>query len=108
MSAPELLLQMWEFGQEDARAYSFQPLHDLADILGWTIGNEHMYVIVGHLPRGNFDFVLHGNLSQNIPGSNRDRPCQHPLPVFRNPDHMDFQIRLCMGSKLIKSHSDSL
>jgi hypothetical protein len=104
MSAPELFLQLWKFGQKDARAYSFQLLHDLADVLGWAIGNERMDVIVGDFPRDNFDFVLYADVAQNIPGLNRDSPYQDPLPVFRNPHQMGFQIRLCISFKLVKSH----
>jgi len=58
MFAPEVLFQMWKFGQQHARAYSFQPLHDLADVLRRMIRNEHMRMINGHLARNDFDFVL--------------------------------------------------
>jgi hypothetical protein len=51
MLAPELLLQMWKFGQQHARAYPFQPLHDLADMLGRVIRYERMDMIAGYLMR---------------------------------------------------------
>lgn len=90
MSAPKLLFQMWEFRQQHARAYSFQPLHDLADLLGWVIANEHMDMIARYLARDDLDFVLQCDLSQKVPGSNRNWSREHPLPVLGDPDQVDF------------------
>jgi hypothetical protein len=52
--APDLLFQMWKFGQQHARAYSVHPLRDLADILGRVIGNDHMDMIAGYYLRCHF------------------------------------------------------
>ncbi len=34
--------------------------------------------------------------------------CKILLPVFRNPNEVNFQVRFCMGFKLIKSHGGNL
>lgn len=62
-----------------------------------------MNVITGYLSGKNIDFVFKGNLSQKIPHSNRYRPYHHALAVLRNPDHVNFHIRLCMGAELVTS-----
>ena len=90
MSASGLLFQMWKFGQQNARAYSFQPLHDLADVLRRVIGYKHMDMLAGYLTRNDLDFLLQSNLSQKVPGSNRNWSRQHPFPVLGNPDQRDF------------------
>jgi len=108
MRVPKLFFQVLKFGEQDTRAYPFEPLHNLADILGWAIGNEHMDMITGNLSGDNFNFVFQGNLPQYVPSPDCNRPCQYRLSVFRNPHQMDFQVRFCMSSKLIKSHSDTI
>jgi len=108
MSAPELFFRMWKFGQQDARVDPFQPLYNLADILGWAIGNEHIGMITRHLTGDTFDFVFQDNPPQYVPSPDCKRPCQQRLSVFRNPHQMDFQVRFCMSSKLMKSHSDNI
>jgi hypothetical protein len=108
VSAPKLLFQMWEFRQQHARAYPFQSMHDLADVLGPAIGNEHMDMIAGYLIRDDINFVLQRNLSQKIPGPHRNWAGENLLLVLWNPDHVDFEICLCMSAQLIKSHSDNL
>ena len=103
--ASELLFRMWKFGRQHARAYSVHPLRDLADILGRVIGNEHMDMFAGYLTRNDFNLVLQCNLSQKVPSSNRNWSREHPFPVLGNPNQVDFHVRLCMSSELIKSHS---
>jgi len=83
-------------------------MRDLADILGRVIGNEHMGMIAGYLTRNDLDSMLQSNLSQKVSGSNRNWSHEHPFPVLGNPNQVDFEIRLCISSELIKSHSDSL
>jgi hypothetical protein len=91
MSAPEPFFQLWNFGQQHSRAYSFQPLLDLADVLSRAIGNEHMDMIAEYITRDHFHLVLQSNLSQNVPGSNRYRCAEHPLAVLGNPDQVNFK-----------------
>ena len=108
MSAPELLAQMRKLRQQNPRAYAFQPLHNLAYVLRWTIRDEHVNMVAGYLTRDNFNLMLNHNLPQDIPGANCHLTRQYPLAVFGNPNNVYFEIRFGMCSKLITSHSDSV
>jgi len=90
MFSPELLFQLWEFGQQHARAYALQPLHDLADILSRVIRNEDMDMIAGYLTANDLNFALQSNLSQKVPGSNRNWAGERPLPLLGYPDQVDY------------------
>ena len=65
-----------------------------------------MYVVTGHLACYDVNLVLYGNLSQHIAGADGHLTRQYSFPIFRNPYQVGFEIRLGMGSKFIKSHSD--
>ena len=108
VSAPKLLSQMRKLRQQNPRAYTFQSLHNLADILSRTIRYEHMNMITGNLSRDDVKFMLDCDLPQNIPGSDSNLARQYPFAVLRNPNQMDFKIGFGVCSKFITSHSDIL
>jgi hypothetical protein len=106
MSTPILFSQVRKFGQQYSRAYPFQPLNDFADILRWSIRDEHMHMIARDFSCDDFKFMLHCNLSQYIPCPYCYLPCQYLLTVLGYPDEMNFEIRSCVGSYSVKSHGD--
>ena len=108
MPAPKHFAKMRKFGKKNTRAYAFQPLHDLADILGRSIADKHVNMIARYLPGDYLQFMFHRYLAQNISGSYSNLARQNPFPVFRNPDEMNFQIRLGVSSQSITSHSDTV
>ena len=67
-----------------------------------------MDVITRYLPSYDVNLMLNCNLSKYISCTYSNLPCQHALPVFRNPNQMNFQVRLCVSAKLVTSHGDSL
>lgn len=67
-----------------------------------------MDMIAGHLPCYDVNLMLNGNLSQYVSSPYSNLPRQYTFPVFRNPNQVDFQIRFCMSTKLVTSHSDSI
>ena len=62
MFSPKLFLEVRKFHQQDSRAYSLEPLHDLADIMYRPVGNEHMNMVARDLASDNVKFMLYGNL----------------------------------------------
>ena len=108
MSAPELLFQVRKLRQRHTRAYSFQPLYNLADIPRRTLPHKHVDMLARHLAFDKFNFALQSTLPRYAPHSNCNRPGEHPFPVLRNPNQVNVQVRLCMSPKFIKSHSDSV
>ena len=107
MPTPKLAPQMCKLREQYSGAYPLQPLHDLTHILRRTIGDEHMDVVFGNLPRDNLKLMLHCNLAQDIPHPDSHLARQHSLPVFGDPNHMNFQVCLCMCTGFIKSHGDN-
>jgi len=89
MFAPKLFPEMGKLHQQDSRAYAFKPLHNFADILRRTIGNEHMDMIARDLARYDIKFMFYSNLPQNISGSCRYLTSKHPLPIFRYPEEVN-------------------
>jgi len=62
MFSPKLFLEVRKFHQQDSRAYSLEPLYDLADILYRPVGNKHVNMVARDLARDDVNVVLHGNL----------------------------------------------
>jgi hypothetical protein len=107
MPAPKLLSQIRKLGQQNSRAYPFQPLHDFAYVLIRAIRDKHVHMIARYLARNNFNLVLQSNLAQNISGADCHLADENPFSIFRNPYQMYLQIRLGMGTNLLTSHSDN-
>ena len=103
--APKLFSKVGILGQQYSRAYALQPLHDFAYILRRAVGDEHMNVVAGDLPRDNFKLMLQCNLPENVSCTNSHLPRQHSLSVFRNPYQVDLQVRLSMCAEFVKSHN---
>ena len=64
-----------------------------------------MDVIAGNLPRDNLKLMLQGNLPKYVSCPNRHLTRQYPFSVFRDPYQVNFQIRLSMAPKFVKSHN---
>lgn len=65
-----------------------------------------MDMIHRDLSRYYLKLVLKGDLTKDIARTYRHFSREHFFPIFRNPDHVNFQIRFGMGAKPITSHSD--
>jgi len=64
-----------------------------------------MNVVAGNLPRDNLKLMLQGNLPQNISCPYSHLPRQYTFSVFRDPYQVNFQVRLSMCPKFVKSHN---
>ena len=67
-----------------------------------------MNVVAGNLPRDNLKLMLQSNLSEDVSCPNRHLTRQYPFSVFRDPYQVNFQIRLSMCSKFVKSHNATI
>lgn len=105
MSAPILLLEVWELLEQETGAGSLEPLHDLADILMGAIADEHMYMVRRYLAGDNVKLVLNRNLAQEVAHPRRHWPRQHSLAVLRAPHQVNLEIVLRVTAKAISSHN---
>ena len=64
-----------------------------------------MNVVAGNLPRDNLKLMFQGNLPENVSCPNSHLPRQYSFSVFRDPYQVDFQVRLSMCTKSVKSHN---
>ena len=64
-----------------------------------------MNMVTGNLARDNLKLMLQSNLPEDVSCPNGHLPCQNSLSVLRYPYQVNFQVRLCMCSKLVKSHN---
>jgi hypothetical protein len=65
--APESLSQMRKSLEQYSRTDPLEPLHDLAHVLVGPIRQKYVHVVSRYFPRYDVDFVLRGNLSDQIP-----------------------------------------
>ena len=94
--------------KQNTGAYTFQPLHDLAHWLRRSIRYEHVDMVTCHFTRNYFDLMLQCNLPQQIPSPCGNCSREHLFSVFWNPYEVDFQVRLRMRAKFVKSHGDNI
>jgi hypothetical protein len=108
MTTPKLPPQVRKLLKQNPRTDALQPLHNPADIDMRPICHQHVNVIAGHFPRQNCEFVLHGNLPNQVAHTKRHLPGQHCLSVFRDPYQMYFQIVLRVRAQLVPFHAITL
>ena len=94
--------------KEYSRADALEPLYDLADRLLWSIREEDVHVVAGHLARDNMQFMLDRYLPNHVPCPYCNRTDNGLLPVFRYPHDVDLQIELCVGSQPVLPHPKKL
>src|SRR5574337_1613188 len=92
MAAPAKFAQVRELLKEDPGADAFEPLHDGADLLMGTVGEEQVELVACHLTRENLQLMLERDLADEIAHTNGDGPHEERLPILGNPDHVDFEI----------------
>ena len=60
MTAPKLFAQMRKLWKQDTWADTFQPLHDLTDIVRRTVPYEHVYMVACYFTRYHVQLVFQG------------------------------------------------
>ena len=108
MSSPESFPQVRKLLKEHPRADALQPLDDRAHVLIRAIRHKHVDVVACHLSRQNHQLVLHRYLADQIAHTNCHLSSQHALPVFRDPDQVDFEVRFRVRSMAIPPHATTL
>ena len=105
ISSPELLFQMRKLLQQHPGAYPLEPLHNRADVLVRPIGQEHMNMILRHLPRQNHKLVFPCYLPDQISHSKCDLSPEHTFAIFRYPHQVNFEVMLRVRAESILSHA---
>jgi len=86
MPSPKLFTKVWKLLKQNSRAYTLQPLHNLAYILRRTIGDEHMDMVTPYFSSDYVQFVFQCNLAKNITSPYGNFARQYPFSVLRYPD----------------------
>ena len=76
---PQNFFRMRKLLQQHPGAYPLDPLHNRADVLVRPIGQEHMNMILRHLPRQNHKLVFPCYLPDQISHSKCDLSVSTPL-----------------------------
>ena len=72
------------------------------------VRHQHVNMVACHFPTEDVEFVLARHPAYNVAHTNRDVPSEHRLPIFRNPDDVDFQVALRVRSQPIVPHAPKL
>lgn len=67
-----------------------------------------MYVVARNLPGHNLQFVLCGDLPQQVAHTNRHVSYQDCLSILRHPHQMYFQVALRVRAQPVMSHATTL
>src|SRR5271165_331762 len=108
MSAPELLSQVGKLLQQHPRADTFQPRHDLTDLLIRPLRHQQVNVVAGDLTGHDLQLMFCGNLPQQVAHTNCHFPRQHRLAVFCYPHEMDLEVTLRVRAQPVMSHATTL
>ena len=92
--SPEFLAEFWEHLEELVGTFALQFLHSIGEMKGNGIGEEEMDMIRGYFAADDMDFELRGDPADEFPHGLSGLSCEHPPTVLREPDEMDFHVRL--------------
>ena len=104
VASPEGLADGGEEGEELVGAFPFEALHEVGNGEVRRVGGEEVDMIDRHFPRDDLDVLLLADLTDEIPDFFPHLPVEHLLTVLGDPDEVDLEVVLAVGSGAVVPH----
>ena len=108
VSPPIPLPQLRKLLLQHSWTSPFHPLNQITHTYCWRILHVHMDMVFAHYSFQYVYILTIAHLHHYVPAPLLHIPCQHLIPVFRNPHYMTCQITNSMRTIPIIRHSANL